>query len=138
LLFRPNSQSLQQAQTANEVRTLLAMISRVVNPRSPANGDGRAAEITTEFNAHLSPWLSARTRRSEKDRHRVCRVTRSYSSGGPCRRRPRQTGNLSERALVDVDPAIIILTCVRLQATAEFDANTELHPQGTEEPLGGG
>ena len=34
--------------------------------------------------------------------------------------------------------AISILTSVRLQATVESDANTELHPQGTEKPLGGG
>jgi len=59
------------------------MIFRVLNPRSPANGDGRAAEIGAEFNAHLSPWPSARTPRSEKYRHRVCRVTRSCYYGGP-------------------------------------------------------
>jgi hypothetical protein len=40
---------VQQAKTTKEGRTLPAVISRAVNPRSPANGDGRAAEIAAEF-----------------------------------------------------------------------------------------
>jgi hypothetical protein len=47
-LFSYSSQSVHQAKATCEVKTLSAVISGVDNPRSSANGHGRALEVGAE------------------------------------------------------------------------------------------